>query len=390
VGIIRIKKSFGYSGGLCTHGSQEYVTFWADFDGDGTFEACLGTATVTVHDLSHVPSGGVHYAVRLPIDLGPHRRACNAGAKVVPIRAILSWNSAVPCADPNDVPTWGNREETLIHIAPSDQAPAGRIAILGGIPTSLVDATTGLTKATAVFATNNTPPDSLGRPCPFAARVSVQGAPLPGYSYIVEVSPDNLVWSPVLTDLVVTDQIGNVGVHKANPVTKRFAYLPFTSNVNGLLAEWDSAGDALWSVRLSVFDSAGNPQGSDTHVVRLDNTGPDASIDILTGAGDCGKFPIGTVLTGKFVARDTYLGSYSIAVEPAVNPAGIGVPVPSSGLANTAVVPGDDWTLDTTGMRACGYVIRVVAVDRAIVNSQSIGHYMTDSAGFCLVQPAEG
>ena len=90
------------------------------------------------------------------------------------------------------------------------------------------------------------------------------------------------------------------------------------------------------------------------------------------------------VLSGTFVARDDYLGSYSLGVEPAVNPAGVGVPVPSSGLANTAPAPGDAWSLDTTGMKPCGYIIRVVASDRAIVNSQAVGHHVSDSAGFCL------
>jgi len=41
-------------------------------------------------------------------------------------------------------------------------------------------------------------------------------------------------------------------------------------------------------------------------------------------------------------------------------------------------------------MRSCGYVIRVVAVDRAIVNSQSVGKYAPDSVGFCLEEPEEG
>ena len=34
--------------------------------------------------------------------------------------------------------------------------------------------------------------------------------------------------------------------------------------------------------------------------------------------------------------------------------------------------------------RSCGYVIRVSAVDRAIVDSQGVGHHASDSAGFCL------
>lgn len=389
VGVIQVKKTSGYSGGPCTNGSKEYVTFWADFDGNGSFETCLGTADVAVYDVAGTAPEGVYYAVRLPVDLSAHRKPCRKGPTVVRIRAILSWNVAVACADPNKVPTWGNREETLINIAPSVQVPAGKIAILGGIPVSLIDSLTGLTTPTAVFATNNLAPDALGRPCPFAARVAVQGAPVTGYTYQVEVSPDNVVFTPVLTDLVVIDQNGNTGPNKANPVTKRFDYLPFTSNVNGLLAEWGSSGDAKWYVRLSVYDPGGTFQGSDTHVIQLDNTAPEASIDITTGLGNCGKFHPGDPLGGNFVARDDYLGHYSVGVEPNINVAPIGVPIPSSGNVNTAAAPGDPWTLDMTDMQPCGYVIRVVVVDRAIVDSQSVGQLSSDSAGFCLEAAAE-
>jgi hypothetical protein len=388
VGIVHVKKASGYSGGLCTKGSQEYVTFWADFDGNGSFETCLGTASVVVHDLSRMPSGGVHYAVRLPVDFSQYRQPCGKGARVVPIRAILSWNVPVPCSSPSATPTWGNREETLIHIPPVVQAPAGRIAILGGIPTSQID-NTGHTTADAIFATNNMPPDSLGRPCPFGGRVSVQGAPLNGYTYIVEVSPDGSIWTPVLNDLAVVDQFGNVAPNKADPITKRFDYLNFTSNVNGLLAEWDTAGDLQWFVRLSVFDAGGVFQGADTHVIQLRNSGPDAEITITTGAGDCGKFPVGTLLSGTFVARDpgVYFGGYTLRVEPTLTPPGTVLPLPPSGITDTAVAPGDPWTLDTTGMQSCGYVVRVVASDRVIVNSQWVGHTNVDSVGFCLVSP---
>lgn len=390
VGVIRVKKSAGYSGGLCSDGSPEYVTFWADFDENGSFETCLGTASVTVHDLASIPANGVNYAVRLPVDLAPYRRACREGAKVVRIRAILSWNVPAPCSNPSHVPTWGNREETLIHIAPKVQIPGGKIAILGGIPVGHIDDISGLTTPTAVFALNNTPPDGLGRPCPFAGIVTGQGVPIVGYTYVVEVSPDNVLFTPVLTDLTVTDQFGNTSTHKANAVTKRFDYLPFTQNVNSLLAHWNSGGDALWYVRLSVYDAGGILQGTDTHRIQLDNTGPEASIDIATGVGNCGKFAAGTLLGGTFVARDLYLGGYSVSVEPAVNPPGVGVPVPGSGNVNTALAPGDSWSLDTTGMQPCGYVVRLGVVDRAIVHSQAVGHHVTDSAGFCLEEALEG
>jgi hypothetical protein len=390
VGVIHVKRPAGYSGGPCTDGSREYVTFWADFDGNGSFETCLGTADVRVYDLNNFPPEGIHYAVRLPVDLSAYRQACRRGPVVVRIRAILSWNVPAPCANPNHVPTWGNREETLILVAPSAQAPAGRIAILGGIPVVYIDNTSGLTTATAVFATNNLPPDALGRPCPFAGRVTVQGAPLLGHSYKVEVTAlDGLgnpigAPAPVLTNLVLTRADGTTHIHTANPVTQRFTYLDFSQNVNSVLAQWDSAGDARWQVKLSTYDGGGSLVGSDTHVIQLDNTAPEVDIAITTGVGDCGKFDSGLVLSGTFVARDDYLGSYSLGVEPAVNPAGVGVPAPSSGAANTAPAPGDAWSLDTTGMRPCGYIIRVVVSDRAIVHSQAVGHHVSDSAGFCI------
>jgi hypothetical protein len=388
VGVIQVKKSTGYSGGPCTDGSREYVTFWADFDGNGSFETCLGTAAVRVYDLSNIPPQGVYYAVRLPVDLNPYRQDCHKGPKVVRVRAIMSWNVPAPCANPNHVPTWGNREETLINIAPSAQAPAGKIAILGGIPVVHIDDGTGLTTPTAVFATNNLPPDSLARSCPFAARVTVQGAPLLGHRYKVEVTPSGGgAPTPVVTKLVLTRSDGTTHIHQADFLTHRFDYLPFTENVNSVLAQWDSTGDAQWEVKLSTYDAANNLVGTDTHLIQLDNTGPQASITITTGTGDCGKFDIGTVLSGSFVARDDYLGGYSLGVEPAVNPAGVGVPTPSSGLVNTAPAPGDPWSLDTSGMQPCGYIIRVVASDRAIVNSQAVGHHASDSAGFCLEEP---
>lgn len=385
VGVLQIKRPSGFSGGPCTHGSNEYVTFWADFDGNGSFETCLGTASVRVYDLNNIPNDGVHYAVRLPVDLTNYRQACSKGPKIVRIRAILSWNVAAPCANPNYVPAWGNREETLINITPIAGAPAGKIAILGGIPVSMIDPVTGLTTASAVFATNNLPADALGRPCPFAGRVTAQGAPLLGHSYKVEVIPDGGgAPTAVVTKLVLTRFDGTTHVHQADPGTGRFTYLPFTENVNGVLAEWDSTGDAKWTVRLSTFDAANNLVGVDTHAVQLDNTAPEVAIAITSGTGDCGKFAPGTVLSGDFVARDDYFSSYSLGVEPATNPPGIGVPNPSSGLVNTAVAPGDAWTLDTTGMRPCGYVIRVVASDRAIVDSQAVGHHVSASVGFCL------
>ena len=148
------------------------------------------------------------------------------------IRAILSWSVAPPCANPNYVPTWGNREETLINIAPVEQEPAGHIAILGGIPVSKIDNISatfhGPHHARCGLRHQQPAARRIRQALPVRGRVTVQGAPMIGYSYIVEVTPDGLGVAPVLTDLVVTDQFGTTSVHTANPVTKRFTYLDFT------------------------------------------------------------------------------------------------------------------------------------------------------------------
>jgi hypothetical protein len=143
VGIIRVKLPSGYSGSPCTAGSREYVTFWADFDNNGTFETCLGTTSVNVYDIHNFPKEGLEYAVFLPVDLNEHRQPCNKGPKVVKIRAILSWQVPPPCGNPNYVPVWGNREETLIHIKPGKKVPPGMqvplLSAAGRVPESMID-----------------------------------------------------------------------------------------------------------------------------------------------------------------------------------------------------------------------------------------------------------
>jgi hypothetical protein len=46
-----------------------------------------------------------------------------------------------------------------------------------------------------------------------------------------------------------------------------------------------------------------------------------------------------------------------------------------------------NWTLDTTGMDPCGYVIRLYSSDRTNVNSTGNPYDMAYDVGFCL-EPA--
>jgi hypothetical protein len=141
VGVIRVKLPNGYSGSPCTAGSREYVTFWADFNNNGTFETCLGTTSVNVYDIDKIPKEGLEYAVFLPVDLSCRRRPCQEGPVVVRVRAILSWQVAPPCSNPSYIPVWGNREETLsissrVHLRSGSHNPIIQTVAAWMCPTS--------------------------------------------------------------------------------------------------------------------------------------------------------------------------------------------------------------------------------------------------------------
>lgn len=388
VGIVHVKRSAGFNGGPCTAGSTEHVSWWIDSDGNGSFDTFLGTASVKLHDIANLPAEGVHLAVRLPVDLTPFRKRCKAGPALLPVRAILSWQVPVPGHQPSKVPVWGNREQTLVMLTPSGvvNAPAGQIAILGGVPTSMIDDTDGLTTEDAVFALNNVPID--GR-APFCGRVTVQGAPLAGARYQVRAVNESdgsfVVLTPTLT---LTRADGTTWSHAADPATQTYAYVPFDQNVGGLLAWWNSHGDARWRVTLSTFDAAMNPLGDDSHRIQLDNTAPVATIDITSGTGNCGKFNVGTLIHGTFTATDLHLWRWSIGIKPpGLNDPGEAITTPTGGSTPQA---GAAWSLDTAGMVGCGYIAELVVVDRAIVNSAAQGRHTPASVGFCLEEQAEG
>jgi hypothetical protein len=395
VATIRIKQAVGYSGDLCSAGSYEYVAFWADWD-DTCQYTYLGTVAVNVHDIAATPAlGGLCYSAVLPVDLSQHRNTCDK-PKIARVRAVLSWAVPPSTVDPNALTTWGNLIDTHVQIrpgsAPNPLNPT--ISILGGIPTSMIDGsgltTTGLNSAR--FAGNNLLADSAAqaagqpaRPCPFGGIVEVQGPEFFGYRYRIQVR--NLTaggsWQDVATPLLLTRANGTT--YMSFPDAQNFfLYQQYPDNIENLLGNWDSSGDDQWQVKLEIADLSDNPVPGaipDLHVIQLDNTAPEAAVHIDSG-GDCGKFAVGTVLQGHFVARDANFGAYSLGTLPFAGPIS-----PNGGLVQTAVAPGDPWTLDTTNMTPCGYVIEVDVEDRSIVNSAWGAHNpASNAAGFCLLK----
>ncbi|MEM8486537.1 MAG: hypothetical protein AAF564_13380 [Bacteroidota bacterium] len=384
VGTFRVKRSAGYSGGPCTAGSTEYVTFWGDFNNNGIYEKYLGTASVKVYDYDNIPEEGLEYAVTLPVDLSMYRQPCEDGPRLAGIRAILSWNQPPDPTNPNYVPVWGNREETTVHIAPGPDinAPGAYISIMGGIPVGMINDVSGETTADALFALNGLAADNLGRPCPFGGRVVLQGPQFQNYKYRVSVREiGTAAWTPVTNRFLITNLNGIASWHEAD-IAGMFTFPGHQQNITSTLAWWNSSGDERFEVRLEVFDPTGTVlQGVDVHVIQLDNTGPSAEIDITSGAGNCGKFQIGDTISGIFKARDENFGGYSITVLP--TDVGANAVSPANGTVQTSIA-GNSWSLDTTDMIACGYVVRLVSRDRAIVNSIRSNHRNPDEAGFCL------
>ena len=205
--------------------------------------------------------------------------------------------------------------------------------------------------------------------------ISIQGPAFLGHSYRVQVRElGSSSWMTLNQDFIVS---GINGDSTQSAVGDYYPYRTVGDNQDGVLAIWSTADDTEWEVKLDIAGVA----GIDLHRVQLHNTGPVTDIHINPLAGDCSKHTVGTLLDGTFVARDDYLSSYSLGTLPYAAPAG--QLAPTGGLTQTPVA-GTIWTLDTSGMKPCGYVLQVVAASRAIYNSSPSYASTSSTVGFCL------
>jgi hypothetical protein len=437
-GVMTVKLPNGYSGQLCSQGSTEYVAFWIDY-GDGAGWIYAGTSSVVVHDITHMPAQGLQYAVSLPVNFNCRRQPCEKGPKTARVRAILSWEVPPPPGNPNYVPTWGNREETLVHIMPGpecnldDHTPY--MDTVGNMAVCDIDQSTGLATGAGVLAAFTAkqspfggtvtitgfilnPPNVMAGAAPFKYRLSVRELPTMG-------GPGP--WQPLANsfDIVITEQngiglpvqyhhnqsIGADGFYTYHEQAYPNQWREVGANV---LAKWitSSPMTGMWEIMLEAKLPDGTilpagtilclQDGSTRSSVKLwlDEIAPSADVTITgfsRGGGpvqpavDCGTFQVGDVIHGTYASFDEHFNRLTLTVEPpgpaagaSVNPSlrRFGFPdfVPTTGEAGA-------WTLDTSGMQACGYVIRLWSIDRTIVNSGHIGWGNPDTVGFCLKDP---
>jgi hypothetical protein len=404
VAIINVKKGNGFSGGLCTAGSREYVAFYLD---DGSGWTYAGTSSARTHDLGAVPAGGVNYACFLPVNLSKYVKPCTQGARVLRMRAILSWQVPPTPGDPDYVPVWGNHQDTHILVRPGTPVdPALHppvIETVGGMSTSKIDASglaTG-TATTAGFTANDSPFGGLVVITGHIANPTDISSGMPALKYRILVSGDGGgSWQPLNDHFVIERSQLQNGIWTTLPdltqiptaagwydyqedLTYGGANAMITVQGN-VLHRWQTAGKSGdWLIKAEVTDNpAAGAQFSSAPVkVRVDNTAPEVKLSITSGGGNCADFMVGDTISGVFTATDTHFGSASFDLLPANG--GSFTPVSIAYPASTGAVD-QPWSLDTTGLPRCGYVVRLSASDRTIVNSGWVGWGAEKVVGLCL------
>lgn len=404
VATFKIKRPTGYSGDLCSAGSQEYVAFWVDWDNtcDWTY---LNTVQVNVHDIATIPPDDLFYSAILPVDLNVFRQPCQKGPKIARIRAVLSWNVPPSTTNPNAPVHWGNRIDAHVQLHPGVPGEPGvpQISIIGGVGVADINVFgNGMTKPAATFALGGSPADPwlLGRGCPFGGLIIVQGPPTIGADYRLwaRLQGQPLTEQVIKNPFHVVDWLGVGSWVTPNPVTGFVTYMNTLANFEQVLAHWTPPGDDTWEIRLEM--TAGGPSiFTAWHTIQLDNTAPrrkpaaapfeppEVTCEIhIDSGGDCKDFTTSSVISGRFTARDVHFGGFSLQTLPSsMSPNAPTTAVPTTSQTATFASGGSAWQLDTTGMQPCGYVVLLQVWDRAIVNSQPGSHnYNYYDVGFCL------
>jgi hypothetical protein len=365
IGTLQIKLPTGYLGGPCFAGSREYVAFWIDW---GAGYQYAGTASTKVHDIAAIPKEGLSFAVYLPVNLNAHRKPCEEGPVTAKVRAILSWDSPPPPANPGFVPTWGNRLETTIFVDPGTSQATGNftpyLTSICGVDPCDIDQTSGWAHP---GAGDN----------PFGASIAIYGV-MPGQPLFVD-PPANLpvyqvtvkpVGSPPGSEQILTDpfpisilkQVG--GGFPTNTSHTQFApggfytwqqMTPSPSGWNsvsleglgggqGPLTVWNSVGEGTYVISVHAWDAAKTAPGfvagtfictSDgstrqSVVIDLDQTAPVTDLQITgykpggvgpcINAVNCETFTVGDVICGTYSVSDEHIGGFSLQAEPTPSP----------------------------------------------------------------------
>ena len=396
VATVDVKLSSGYSGNLCTSGSQEYVAFWADW---GSGWEYVGTTSVNVHDIAAIPAGGLEYAAMLPFgEALKKRKPCTDGPLIVPIRAVLSWATPPSTVNPYAVPVWGGHLTADVLIPPgqpTSKEGGPDLESIGSMPIGLINQANGLASGQSIVG-------FIADGCPFGGSIAFSGHVInsgggiggTGLSYRILISQDGgATYTPMVQPFYVETNdwltSAQTSVHQTPGaggwVQCLENYAAATDVVGNVLGYWDTAGNGRLWVAMQVMEGT-TLLGSATPtwtMIQLDNTAPSpVDVAITSGGGSCGDFTPGATITGSYSASDNeQLDGVSISVE---------MPMPGATLTQTLSTASltsqsGTWSLETlASTEPCGYTITADAVDNTIVDSGGIGWHGYGYTGFCL------
>ncbi|MFZ5798870.1 MAG: hypothetical protein C4563_03475 [Desulfobulbus sp.] len=432
VANLTIKLPVGYNGDLCTEGSYEYVAFWLQVH-DGIEPCCrwqyVGTTCVNVHDIKPIPVGGLQYAVYLPVDLSFLKQQSGKQI-VVRVRAVLSWHDRPDPADPEQLPAWGNRVETLILVKPDKWGKAGgarplvwtvgnmAVENISGNSATRITSSLGDGYANGVAAAGG----FIAEESPFGGMIAVSGkitlppdmpASADRLMYRVQYRKTGGVWRNMVDNFTVRLRINGIpsgpleqspdedGYYRYLEDIQGATALPRVEVLDNILAIWRTPvtdGDGLYTLRILVHAPGASPRqgvppehaASDEVSVMIDNAAPLAMISLAEGG--CPHIATGKKVSGSFSAADRHFWRYAISVQPSSGPhpptvsqaAGQYPVLAAPGLTNAS------FTL-TTGKDTSprGYVLHVSAWNRTIVNNSFPGNQAQADVGFCLVDTEE-
>jgi hypothetical protein len=396
---VRIKRPYGYSGNLCQGGGKEFVAFYMDFGGGWEY---MGTENVEVYNFTTIPADGLTYNVSLPVNLDGRRKAwCEAGK--AKLKGILSWNSPPPPFQPDYIASWGDWELCHVEIKPlpRDVHPGGPslcLETLGGMSVLDINQITGLANglsANGLWSATH---------APFDGGIQLTGELINGgsvaWQYRIMVDEPDALPRPLLDK--VTFRLSGFGPYVTLTPDSN-GWMPYTSFILNQLGTYRPTKEGIHQIWVELRHPV-------THVVsacggvkfRINKTTPDVDVEITSGMGNCGKFEIGTPVSGtyKIVGRYLARANFNITPHPESNPGVIttddggttGVGSQSFAFPGTSVgtsLVGRNWSLNTGGMPPCGYNIRLRVVERTIINSGSTRRERGDIEGFCVTPAVE-
>ncbi len=379
VATLKIKKKTGFIGNLCDAGSKEYISFWVDWDDKCSWQY-VNTVQLKVHDID-MKGDHLCYSVSLPLDATFHRKLC-ANPNVIKVRGVLSWNVAPSTTNPNKLEYYGNRIDSHVQIKPGKPLNPNDIKplfnIIGGIDVDHVNDATGLTSAGAFFAYNGV---AVPTGASFGGIVVVNGPSFPGYRYKIKIT--NLLegtFTYASNAFTVVGYINSGTGGAVNQYTTQTpdagGYYPFLNpeqNTLNVLARFAPGTDDKFLVEMEVDTIS----GVFSKRIQMDNTWPVIQLNVNDG-GDCTHYTKGDTITGNFYVYDKNIYSWNFASTWGTGTAA------AAGTTNTPPMPSNSFSIVTPGNAyPCGS-ISLSAVDKTIVDSQSVGHYAHASYAICL------